>query len=263
MVWLILSFIGGLDFLSFPDAPPVEGTGVSYTRWWAGASTVRAEIQTSTGYGGLRYFDFGSFSFQTTVWEENPLRFRPYALEGWVGKPYELDDHLTFFPSVGGYLFASPEYHLQGLFLHARFRYTLTLPSYVPDLRPVFWGGVDYLGVNSQTYAELVDLPQIFFSRLDLTYNPFKITLFWRSIGAYGNTTWWSGKGVEKGIRLHWIHPRLQVEVEWRDGRELDPWRVSLAVPYGPWIVFYRHIPTRGIEDLFQMGVVYRGRSGI
>ncbi len=261
MVWLTLAFIGGLDFLSFPDTPPVEGSGVSYTRWWAGAAMVRADLSAPPWFGGVRYFDFGEFSFQTDIYRDTPLHFRPYAMEVWAGRGYLLDPHLTFYPALGGYVFSTPEYQLSGAFLHTRFRYEPRVPHPVRRLRPTLWAGVDYIGVNPQAFAELVDLPQIFFARLDLTWASLQVSGIWRSVQAYGNTAWWRGPGVEKGIRLRWVHPRLQIEMEWRDGRELDPWRFSLTLPYGPWRIFYRHVPTRRVEDLFQMGVMYHGRS--
>lgn len=261
MIVLLLAFVGGLDFLSFPDAPPVGGTGVSALRWWAGASIVRLDVEAPPWTGGLRYFDFGEFEAQTEVPQDNPVRFRPYALEGWIGRRYPMDPRLSVTPALGGFLFSTPEYHLQGAFLHLVFRYRLEGTVRLP-VTPLLDGGVQYLGVNPQSHAELVDLPQIFFLRLLFPHPRFRVALFWRSVQAYGSRDWFRGPGVERGVEATYRHPRFTVGAEFRDGRELDPFRVFLALPYGPWTVFYRHTFTRSVEDLVQIGVLYHGRSG-
>ncbi len=262
MIWLWLAFVGGLDFLSFPDAPPVPGTGVSALRWWAGASILRADVIQNPWRGGLRYFDFGEFAFQGRVPLENPVSFRPFALEGWMGRTVPMDPRLSLTPALGAYLFSTPEYRLQGVFLHLTFRYRLEDPRVSLPVVPVLSGGVRYLGLSPQAYAELVDLPQVFFLRLTVPHPRLRVAVFWRSVQAYGTRTWFEGPGVERGVEAVYRDPRFQVGLEFRDGRELDPFRGFLAVPYGPWVVYYRHTFTRSVEDLMQIGVLYHGRSG-
>lgn len=260
MIWIFVAFVGGLDFLGFPDTPPVEGTGISALRWWAGASIVRADVASDPWKGSVRYFDFGTFSFQDQVPVDNPVTFRPYALEGWVGRAYPMDPRLTLIPAVGGFLFGSPEYRLQGAFLHLLFRYRLEGRG---EIQPVLEGGVKYLGLNPQSHAELVDLPQIFSLRLVIPHPRLRLTLLWRAVRAYGTTTWFEGPGVERGMELVYRHPRFTLGGEYRDGRELDPFRAFVALPYGPWMIYYRHTFTRSVEDLVQIGVLYHGRPGL
>jgi len=262
VIWLGLAFVGGLDFLSFPDAPPVSGTGVSVLRWWAGASILRVDVVQEPWAGGLRYFDFGEFAFQDQVPLDNPLTFRPFALEAWAGRTVPMDPHLALTPSAGAFLFSTPEYRLQGAFLHLTFHYRLEDPRLSLPVVPVLSGGVQYLGLSPQSHAELVDLPQVFFLRLVIPHSRLGVALFWRSVQAYGTQTWFEGPGVERGVEAVYRDSRFQVGLEFRDGRELDPLRGFLVIPYGPWVVYYRHTFTRFLEDLMQIGVLWHGRFG-